>query len=603
MDGFLRSRARGAPEIARALRFVWQSAPGWTVASGALIFAQSGLQLLVLVLMKLVVDVVTNALGSSGGAGAFGSVAVLVSAVAAVGLVLLGLEALSELVRDQQTHLLGDEMQERLLEKSAEIDLEFYENSQYYDALHRAQQEAPYRPARIVQGLLQVAQNGVSLVTLAALLATLHWGITLLLFAAVVPGVFVRIRFAGAIFSWQKNRTTAERRTNYLGSLLSGAGHAKEVRMLGLPSLLLGRFREVRAALRAERLALMKRETSAVFLAQGVATLLMLGAYLFITHRTLGGAITLGDMVMYFATFQRGLSCLRLMLTGLANLHEDNLFLSNLHAFLDLAPTVKSHKPGGKLPARLSSGVAFEHVAFRYPGTEITVLDDVSFAIRPGETVALVGQNGSGKSTLIKLLCRLYDPTSGRITIDGQDLRSFDLEALRRGVRVVFQDFARYHFTARENIWFGDLSAPCDADRIRAAAAISGADEFLSSLRAGYDSMLGREFETGTELSVGEWQKVALARGFFRDAPLLVLDEPTSALDAAAEHELLERIRGCLGECTTLLVSHRFRTTQLADRILVMGDGRILESGTHDELLEARGRYADLYEKQTRYHA
>jgi len=410
------------------------------------------------------------------------------------------------------------------------------------------------------------------------------------------------LKYAGQTYRWQRQRTPAERQSWYFHWMLTGDVHAKEIRLFDLGSLFMGRFRDLRQQLRRERLEIATRRSIAELVGQASATIAIFGSYAFIAYRTVQGAITLGDLVMYYQAFQRGQGFLRDILSGLAGLYEDNLFLSNLHEFFELKPKVVEPLHPGPVPCPMQTGIAFDHVSFRYPTGIRKVLEDVTLTIRPGEVVALVGENGSGKTTLIKLLCRLYDPTSGIITLDGIDLRRLETTALRRGISIIFQDYAQYHLTARENIWLGNVVLPPDQERIVAAARHAGADEVITGLPQGYETILGKWFENGEELSVGEWQKVALARAFLRDAQIIVLDEPTSALDARAEYEVFKKFRQLAEGRTVVLISHRFSTVRMADRIFVLEDGRIIESGAHDELVRRGGTYARLFETQAQYY-
>jgi ATP-binding cassette subfamily B protein len=305
---------------------------------------------------------------------------------------------------------------------------------------------------------------------------------------------------------------------------------------------------------------------------------------------------------MYFQAFQRGQALLREMFSSLVSLYGNSLFLSNLYEFLDLKRTIAEPLHPKAFPKPLKIGIQFDRVQFRYPGSSRPLLEDISLTIRAGETIALVGENGAGKTSLIKLLCRLYDPTSGRITVDGIDLRQFQTTDLRREISVVFQDYAHYNLTARENIGFGNVNQLFHDDEIRLAAQKAGADEAIAALPYSYDTILGKQFEQGEELSIGEWQKVALARAFLRQAQILVLDEPTSALDAIAEHQVFEQFRQLTQGKTAILISHRLSSVKLADRIYVLQDGRIVESGTHNELIRRNGSYAHLFETQAQYY-
>jgi len=585
-----------------ALRLVWQSAPGWTIASLALLIVQGVLPLASLYLMKLVVDAVTTGLVAADKGAAFGKVALLIGLAGGVALITALFRSLAGLVSEAQAQVITDHLSDVLHAKSIEVDLEYYESAQYYDKLHRAQREAPYRPTRILNGLVQVAQNGISLLAMAGLLFSFHWGIAAVLFVASVPGLLVRLRYAGQTYRWQQERTSAERQAWYFHWMLTGDRHAKEIRLFDLGALFRRRFRDLRQQLRQERIKITTRRSIAESVAQVSATVAVFASYAFIAYRTVQGAITLGDLVMYYQAFQRGQGFLQQILSGLAGLYEDNLFLSNLYEFLDLKPKVVQPLHPRPIPQPMQTGIAFDHVTFQYPTSAKKVLEDINLTIRPGEVVALVGENGSGKTTLIKLLCRLYDPTSGIITLDGLDLRQFETTALRREISVIFQDYAQYHLTARENIWFGNVALPPDEDRIVAAARHAGADEVITGLPQGYETILGKWFEDGEELSAGEWQKVALARAFLRDAQIIVLDEPTSALDARAEYEVFKRFRQLAAGRTVILISHRFSTVRMADRLYVLEDGRVIESGSHDELVRRGGTYARLFETQAQYY-
>lgn len=586
--------------LRRAVGLVWESARGWTVAGGALMVVQGALPLLALYLTKLTVDAVTAGIRSPGKEGAFRQVLLWIGLTAGVALLAAAFRTLADIVRDQQGQRVTDHVMDVIHRQSAAVDMGYYEDPRYHDTLFRAQQEAPYRPTRMVQALTTIVQSGVSLVGLAGLLVLLHWGVALVLFVAVLPGVAVKLRFAEKLHAWQASRTRIERRALDFHRMLTSTTHARELRVFGLGQVFGQRYRELRDRLREEKMKLTISRGGFELVAQAGALVSLFGMLAFVAWRTLGGGLTLGDLVMYFQAFQRAQGYLQDILGGVAGLYEGSLFLTHFEEFLALEPAVASPARPLPVPRPLKTGFAVEGLSFRYPSSEGLTLDNVALTIGPGEIVALVGDNGSGKTTLAKLLCRLYDPVRGRITMDGTDLREFDPAALRRQISVIFQDYVHYPLSARENIWIGDVESNPLGTAVQRAAEQAGADPVLSRLPRGYDTVLGSQFDDGIELSIGEWQKVALARAFLRDAQLVVLDEPTSSMSARAEFEVFEALRGLLGGRAALLVSHRFSTVRMADRICVLEQGKIVEQGSHDELVRRAGTYAGMYELQAR---
>ncbi len=581
-----------------ALRLIWRSTPGWTVANAALVVVQGVLPLANLYLLKLLIDSVTASVGAADQGAALNRVLLYVVLMAAFTLLNTVIGLVAGIISQTQAMIVTDYMQDIVHAKSVAIDLEFYESPEFYDTLRRAQGEASMRPMRILQGLLQLGRDAVSLLAISGLLLSFNWVFVVVLLAAVAPGFVVRIWYSGTLYRWQRARTATERKTWYYTWMLTGEQHAKEIRLFGLGDLFMDRFRDLRQRLRFERLRLARRQALFSFGAQLTSTVAIYGAYAVIAHRALSGAISLGDLVMAFQAFQRGQGYLQSALQSLAGLYEDNLFIADLDEFLRLEPHVVSPAHPKLFPRPLKRGVAFEDVSFTYPGGTRQALCDITLTIRPGEKIALVGENGSGKTTLIKLLCRLYDPTEGRITLDGVDLRDLAVTDLRRAISVIMQDYVQYNLTVEDNIWFGDVSAPPERAHIARVAHESGAHEVVARLPREYDTVLGKMFQDGEQLSIGEWQKIALARAFLRDAEIIILDEPTSSLDARAEYEVFRKLHALTQGQTAITISHRFSTVRTADRIVVLDNGRIVEHGPHEALLRQGGQYAHLFTLQ-----
>jgi ATP-binding cassette subfamily B protein len=603
-DAETRFSIKGALRFGPTLRLVWNVSPGWTIANVVLSVVQGLLPLLGILLLYQIINGVTNAvkkpLDAAAQAAAFRNVAYWIVLAAGVGLVTAVARSVAMLVTEAQTQVVTDHVSDLVHSKSVEVDLQYYEDSKYYDLLQRAQQEAPYRPMSIIQDLMQVGQGLVTVGAMVALLLRLSWVVGLIVLAAALPSAIVRLIFSGKLYRWQRSATPADRKSSYLHWLLTNSSHAKEIRLFDLGDYFRDWFRVLRKTLRRERLGITSKRSLADLASGAVATLAVFGTFAYIAKKTIAGAMKVAGMVAYYQAFQTSLSALQQVLTGFAALYEDNLFMTYFHEFLALERTIEEPAHPKPMPRPITEGVVFDDVCFQYPETERTAIDRVSLCVKPGEVVALVGTNGSGKTTLVKLLCRLYSPQSGSITIDGTDLRELSINELRREISVIFQDYAQYQLSVRQNIWVGNIAQPSDDAAVIEAARQAGADEVINGLANGYDTPLGKWFADGEELSIGEWQKVALARAFYRDAGILVLDEPTSALDPVAELTVFERIREMARNRAVILISHRFSTVYRADRIYILDKGSVAESGTHAELMELDGVYRRMYEVQAR---
>jgi ATP-binding cassette subfamily B protein len=593
----------------RTIGLVWQSAPGGLIGLVFLVLAAAVLPLAVAWVGKLIVDAVVAAQAAAAGPARAAAVDGVIRWV----LVELGLFVAISLVeraiglsRQLVGSRLSIDINVRILEKALTLDLAHFENPEFYDKLVRARREASSRPLSLVQQNFVLLRNTLTLAGYAAFLVAFSPWAALGLLLAAVPAFVSEVKFSGAEFRLRNWRSPENRRLNYLEHVIANDEHAKEVKLFGLGPMLLGRYRGLAETFFGQDKQLALRRAGWTFGLSLLATAAFYGCYVAVAIAAATGTITLGEMTLYLVAFRQGQQSFQSVLSAVGGMYEDNLYMSNLFEFLGIS-TVTTAPRECKLiddipPAarvRVEEGIRFENVGFRYPGSEEWALREVSVFIPKGASLALVGENGAGKTTFIKLLTRLYEPTEGRILLDGCDLRDIDAAALRGRVGVIFQDFNQYQFVLRENVGTGSVEHIEDRARVQRAVERGGAQELVASLTQGLETQLGRWFKDGAELSGGQWQKVALARAFMREeADILVLDEPTAALDAAAEHQVFERFRKLTHGRTAILISHRFPTVRMADRILVIEHGRILEQGTHEHLLKEGGRYARLFALQ-----
>lgn len=595
----LRDRIR----LHRAIGFVWKAAAPWTALSLALLLLLSALPFGMLYVFKVIVDHLAET-GAASGTLSPAPGYLLTWLGLGMGLAVLGnlFNALLKHVNAIQTFLVSDYM-ERLVEaKSVELDLAYYENPAYFDKLHRAQKEAPTRPLRIIEGLTALGRNGLTVVGATAVLVSFSWWVVLAVLGTSLPVLLLRLRYADALFDLQRSTTAVQRRRAYFHRLLTTSDHAKEIRCFGFGAHLAQRCAALRTELRSALRRLSGQDAKRQFAAEATASVVAFGTLAYIVQGSAPNSISVGEIVMFFGAFQIALGALRPTISAVGELYENNRFLEVLEEFFGVPRQLEEPSQPKRMQRPWTRGVQVEKLSFHYPGTDRPVLHEIDLAIRPGEIVALVGRNGSGKTTLAKLLCRLYDPDSGRITIDGVDLRRYRASEVRREISVIFQDFGRYQVSARENIWYGHPELEVHDTAIVGAAQWAGIHGYLSGLPNGYESVLSRAFDDGTELSLGQWQQIALARAFVRDSQLILLDEPTSALDPAAEFEFFERFREMARGRSALIVSHRFSTVRLAKRIYVIDRGRLVQHGSHDELVALDGLYAHLYRRQAAYY-
>ena len=588
----------------RTLGLVWRSSPGATVALGTLTVLAAALPPLIAWVGKLIIDAVMAAHAAAPGAARDAAVArtvrwvvVELGAVTASAL----LERALGLVRQLVGSRLGIDVNVAILEKALQLDLRHFEDAEFYDKLTRARREASSRPLSLIQGNFQLLRNALTLAGYIALLVGFSGWMVLALLAATVPAFVAEARFSGAAFRLRNWRSPDARRLNYLEYVMANDEHAKEVKLFGLGPLLLERYRGLSERFYAEDKALATRRTVWAYLLSLVSTLVFYGCYALIVVATARGGLSLGSMTLYLAAFRQGQLSFQSILTAVGGMYEDTLYMSNLFEFLEIPVGRERAAPATAAPVAVlaEEGIRFEGVGFRYPDSEKWALRGVDLFLPKGQSLALVGENGAGKTTFIKLLAGLYRPTEGRVLLDGRDLKDWGDEELRRRIGVIFQDFNQYQLLVRENVAFGSVEHLGDELRVKRAVDQGGARELVSGLADGLETQLGRWFKGGAELSGGQWQKVALARAFMREeADILILDEPTAALDAEAEHAVFERFRQLTAGRTAILISHRFPTVRMADRILVLDGGRVIEDGTHAALLAAGARYATLFKLQ-----
>lgn len=581
----------------RALELVWTTSRLLTVTLAVLTVVAGVLPAVIAYVGQLIVDGVVAAMASDAPETA----RVLWLIVLEAGVVTLvaasqrGLSVSQSLLRA----LLGQRVNVMILEKALTLQLSHFEDSEFYDKLTQARREASSRPLSLVNRTFGLVQNAISLTSYAVLLfAFSPWAVVILL-GAGLPSFFAEAKFSGDAFRLFRWRSPDTRMQLYLETVIAREDGVKEVKLFQLGPRLLQRYRDIFDKLYVEDRRLTLRRDGWGFVLGLLSTIAFYGAYAWIVIATINGQITLGAMTMYLVLFRQGQTAVGASLAAISGMYEDNLYLSNLYEYL--GQPVTPHRGTAQLGPDPSQGLEFRDVSFSYPGAAQKALDRINLQIRPGQSLALVGENGSGKTTLIKLLTKLYEPTEGQILLDGLDLQQWDVEALRKRIGVIFQDFGRYQFSVGENIGAGDVRHIDDTVRWEAAAISGMAAPFIEDMPEGYETQLGRWFKGGRELSGGQWQKIALSRAFMRsDADILVLDEPTAAMDAASEAAIYDHFRSQSHNKMTILISHRFSTVRAADQIIVMHKGAILEQGNHESLLALNGQYAHLFELQAR---
>ena len=596
-------------DLGRYALLVWQSSKSLTIATLILRVLRSILPLALLYVAKLIIDDVVTATKTTQtvatGSWAISSVSssdlrnILFLLGLEFGLALLAdiLGRITSFVDGLLSEKLSNDATLKLMRHSAKLDLKDFENSDFQDQLDRARHQTSANMTLMVQ-ILNQAQDLLTVVSFAlGLIYYVPWMIVFLIIS-LVPGFLGEAHFNALGYDFNYKRTPQRREMDYLRNTSSTVDTAKELKIFGLYDFLAERYFKVASSLYTAHRQLALRRATWGSLSSGIGTAGYYLAYAYIIWRTLSGGFTVGDLTFMAASLQRLRGLLEGVLAGFSSITGQALYLTDLFSFFDLRPSIVSPRNPRPFPQRIVSGFEFQNVAFKYPGTKGWTFRNFNLKINAGEVVCLVGENGAGKTTLVKLLARLYDPEEGRILLDGHDIREYSLEDYRKNVGVIFQDFVHYNFSAGDNIAAGNIEARGDVSRIRAAARRSRASDFIQNLPRGYDQMIGKQFQNGVELSGGQWQRLAIARAYMREAELLILDEPTAALDARAEFEVFQRFKELSKGKTVVLISHRFSSVRMADRILVLADGKVEEDGNHRELVQKSGRYAELFELQ-----
>ncbi|MEO0352786.1 MAG: ABC transporter ATP-binding protein [Cyanobacteria bacterium P01_A01_bin.15] len=581
----------------RLVQLVWLASPGWLIVSIMLTLVGALVPVGQLYISKLIVDQVVLILASDG--GGFTSYLSLLLA-AGLGLLLVG-EVLSQL-DNYVSRVLNDQFllhaNVQLLQQAMRLDLAHYESSEFHDVLNRAQQSGSNYPLRVVELLSRLLGSITRLVGLLTLLLRFSPSVMALLLVSVLPTFWVGIRYSYRRFWLNRRQTPSRRLADYFYQVLTDPKYVKEVRLFNLGEHMVEQYRTIRHEFNQESRRLAQQQSLAQLSIELLGGIGFYGAYGLVLWQTIQGLVTLGDLTLYAGAFQQAQGLIESILLSLATLYEYNLYVSQYFELLDIAPQVVSPRRPQPFPKPMQQGLRFQDVYFTYPGSEHPTLKGINLTVAPGECIALVGLNGSGKTTLLKLLTRLYDIDQGQIMIDGVPLQQFSLGSLRSQIGILFQDFARYALDVQDNIGFGNLPRRQDLGLVTQAAKGAGATAVIDGLDDGYQTILGKMFSGGVDLSGGQWQKIGLARAFMSDAQILILDEPTAAVDAIAEHDLFQRFRQLTQGKMTFLVSHRFSTVRMADRIVVLEHGKITEVGTHTQLITQHGRYAEMFNLQ-----
>jgi ATP-binding cassette subfamily B protein len=578
--------------IKRILKIVWDCSKGLTISRFILIGFQAILPLIPLYLMKLLLDAF-----ATGQKPEFRYIVWVLVGFAAVKILSIIVSNVSSYVTMLHADVVADHMSNVVISKAIKTDMQYFDSDRYHDIFARAIGQSSSRPLTVLSTIMSLFQNLISLSAIAGLLFTLHWGIAIILFFVAIPAALIRWHFTEKTVELREQQTQRERRSGYLRGVLTGGGYAKELRVFDYGKVLLKQFLSLRTILRKEKRDLYWKQNATIGLAQSVEAVAIIAALGYIAVWAIRGLLSVGDIAMYYGAFQKGQSSINGLLKTFVSIHENKLFLGHLFEFLDLEPKILDDPTANPITKKIEV-LEFDKVDFTYPETSKEILNNVSATFRKGEIIAIVGENGSGKTTAVKLINRLYEPTAGEIKVNGTNIRDLSLASYRKKLTVIFQHFSRYNASVTENIQYADVFQQLVPDHIKKASKSARASEFIERLPLKYQTQLGRSFRHGEELSGGQWQKIALSRAFYKNADIIVLDEPTSFIDPLAEEEIFNNLRSLTEDKILILITHRIYNLKIADKILVMDQGKIKEQGTHAELMAAKGLYAQMFESQ-----
>ena len=579
-----------------ALGFVWRSSKKWTLLLLGIQLLSALIPLCSLYLIKLIVDTLTQV--SLSEKPDLSDIYQYLIIFGGIHLIQAFLQNYQQLANETLQQLVTDYMANMIIDKAIAIDMSYYEDAKYHDTLHQTQQEAIFKPVLILQNVVKLLNNGLILLSLIGLLIYLHFSLAIVLTLFALPVIVVKWFYSRKIFEWKKYRTSLERKAIYLNQVLTADVYSKEVRLFNLGKSLKTQFNKIRSTLLAERYQIGKKKVFAGFIAKSIETIALLFCYGFICISALEGTITIGDLVMYIQAFQKGQTSLHQSLQAIVNIYQNRLFLTHLFELLNIQPTIATPSTPKELPTKLEKGVTIKSMDFRYPDAPYKVLKDINLTLKKGEVVAFVGENGCGKTSLIKLLCRLYDPTHGAIYWDDIPIKEADVAELRQKISVVYQDFAKYQFLVEDNVDIGNLEKKKPINRLERATEQSGAIEFIEQLPLKFEQQLGRWFKGGLELSGGQWQKIALSRAFYKDADMIILDEPSSAIDPLSEGRIFKNFRAMVKEKILIIVTHRLYNLKIADKIVVLKEGKVVEEGAYDTLIQQKGYFFKMLKEQ-----